>query len=698
MSAKTYTPHRSRRLPGTADALDAMPIYVNGYRNPLPGIAGRHVMFFGSTQRMTAYDLESEQEIWSVEIDGYRADQAPVADLDRGILYFTGSLYPKNGNGFQEWVYSVSLDGTGLEGFRLDLDGLLADRRAPDNTKPSEFVHCRTALGLNSRADPPYLFFGCGVIAGQDSPRYRRARGSRGLLIAVELDGGGRFKGPDAVSRFSPSRLTENPETGFDTGIWNSGAGPAVLPDGSLLLATGNGPLIPDEGNYGCSVLRLDGHSLEPISGAQGSGYYSVDNAPYTECHGINLDLSCSSVASLLHGDKVYSAIAGKDGRLKSFDPFALPGSDPSLKIEAEAGGIACGQPTIQLRNEHVEVLMLAPRNGRSVRRNTDLTLATAGAGKQLEQEGYERGACVGWVRQEPGPGTLELALYNSGPFRHDRVAMAAETEFQKQATLGSFRTDDWRESVMANSTGRIPPYYRAERLGFVYDNDFQRLPAGLRYQRLTWYVSDYGGYYATTEPAHEVLRKRPGGNGKLVTGKDHISQEPIFVAAASAGEGGHCGQTERAGFEKLFSYDWEGDSPTTGWIASSFRVARDHSLSPHWTYERDDDTSFVNSSPVATTAPAGESGLFIFPVVGPDSSQMVILNSADGSLVDQIQFEGQPHFTMPVIVGDRIYLATTGGGIQVFEPNIWTLDSYRQHSWLLGMLGGGPADAFNRQ
>ncbi len=100
------------------------------------------------------------------------------------------------------------------------------------------------------------------------------------------------------------------------------------------------------------------------------------------------------------------------------------------------------------------------------------------------------------------------------------------------------------------------------------------------------------------------------------------------------------------------------------GWVVHGVEIAPDRSLRRLWTHVGSSDFAYPNSNLVTT-------------------------HSGSGEVVDRIPFDAVPYFTMPVVVGERIYLASRNDAVLVFEPDrpsVWAV--YRRVGFVPSILG----------
>lgn len=370
LSSAWYSGLADEKLEPGTDNTPAMLLYWNGLKERGPYEGKRVLLGQGYPAAVYAFDLDEKKVLWRHEFfPAAKADRhtmpinssAPVIDRRTHRIY--GSFIEERYVGkkatdsrLTQHYFSIGLDGSGPEHRVVDLASILLEKGTSATPEQiSKYIRCRTALGLNTEASPPYVYSGCSVARAfsyqgaqfvhQESKQ--DTKGIRGVLLALPLDPvSGRFKGKERA--FIPSKLGPEPEAGVDAGIWHSGGAPVVLPGNKLLLATGNGIFKPDDEVFGCAVLRLDGASLRPDG--ENPYYFSAKGEEPLKasrlCHAGNLDPSSSSPATLERDGKLYSVIGGKDGWLKAFDPLHLPGitADPASEARI-VDGFLFGQP-----------------------------------------------------------------------------------------------------------------------------------------------------------------------------------------------------------------------------------------------------------------------------------------------------------------------------------------------------------------
>jgi hypothetical protein len=236
--------------------LEAQPLAVGGVRTP----DGRtRDLIFQATMGnwVYAFDAATGEKVWATNlgrpivgtqaIDGNMTNidwgilSTPVIDEAAGILYACAWI-SNDGSSDKGQHFLAALrisDGSLVHGL-LNLEGAIY---APPGGLPvQKFVSTqrkqRSALTLTQN----HVLIPFGTIRETSAT-------ARGWLIAVD------------VQAWNLAATWCSTVTGFGGGLWQSGAGPAIAPDGSIYVITGNGSFSPQHGDYGESVVRLALHT-----------------------------------------------------------------------------------------------------------------------------------------------------------------------------------------------------------------------------------------------------------------------------------------------------------------------------------------------------------------------------------------------------------------------------------------------------
>ena|GEM_PF-3700097 len=391
MSSGNYSGFTVEKVPLPFANTPAMLLYWNGLSDKSGPFRGKRVLIGQSyPAAVYAYDIDTKKVLWShaffEQLPGKNSmpinSSAPVVDRVRGRIY--GTFIEEKFAGkkatdsrLTQHYYSIGIDGTGAEHQKVDLAKVLLSKDTTATPQEiSKYIRCRTALGLNLEASPPYVYSGCSVArafsfqgsAFVHQESYQNTKGIRGVLLALPLDPvNGHFDLRKEIGSFIPSKVGPAPEMGVDAGIWHSGGAPTLLPGNHLLFATGNGIFRPDLEVYGCAVLRLNGSTLK-LDGND-AYYFSSKGEDVAKagqlCSISNLDPSSSSLATIERDGRYFSVIGGKDGWLKAFDPLHLPGSSASPSSEAKiVDGHLFGQPVIFPTKRNVGLVSIGGNGG----------------------------------------------------------------------------------------------------------------------------------------------------------------------------------------------------------------------------------------------------------------------------------------------------------------------------------------------
>jgi outer membrane protein assembly factor BamB len=231
--------------------LEAQPLAVGGVRlanGQMPDVIFQASM--GNT--IYAFDAQTGALLWKTNlgrpIAGTKAiDQwsinvawgilsTPVIDEAAGILYACAWISPDGSAARgQHYLAALHLADGSLAHPLLNLEGAVyAPPGLPQQRFRSAQRKQRAALTLlRGHVVVPF-----GTIS-------ETAATARGWLIAVD------------VATWRVAATWCSTVTGYGGGIWQSGAGPALAPDGSIYVVTGNGSFDPGKGDYGECVVKL---------------------------------------------------------------------------------------------------------------------------------------------------------------------------------------------------------------------------------------------------------------------------------------------------------------------------------------------------------------------------------------------------------------------------------------------------------
>jgi hypothetical protein len=208
-----------------------------------------------------AFDAETGAQIWgkflgrpiagTTAIDGHMTNvnwgilSTPVIDEQEGIICACAWI-SEDGTALKGQHFLVALriaDGSFAQPM-LNLEGAVY---APKGLPSQKFVSTQRKQRAGLALTQKHVLVPFGTIA-------ESATTARGWLLAI-----------DAKSWVIAATWCST-VTGFGGGIWQSGSAPAVGPDGSIYVVTGNGSFSPHDGDYGESILRLQLRTTKPAS------------------------------------------------------------------------------------------------------------------------------------------------------------------------------------------------------------------------------------------------------------------------------------------------------------------------------------------------------------------------------------------------------------------------------------------------
>lgn len=236
--------------------LEAQPLAVGGVHTP--DGKTRNLIFQATMGNWVyAFDAVTGEKIWATNlgrsivgtpaIDGHMTNvnwgilSTPVIDEAAGILYACAWI-SDDGSVARAQHFFAGLrisDGSKVHDL-LNLEG--AVYTPPGGLPVQKFVSIqrkqRSALTLTRN----HVLIPFGTVR-------ETSAAARGWLIAVD------------VHAWHIAAAWCSTVTRSGGGLWQSGAGPAIAPDGSIYVITGNGAFSPQQGDFGESVVRLALHT-----------------------------------------------------------------------------------------------------------------------------------------------------------------------------------------------------------------------------------------------------------------------------------------------------------------------------------------------------------------------------------------------------------------------------------------------------
>lgn len=581
--------------------------------------------FWGDTEgKVHLTRLTTGTDLWSLNLEDGRLSSTPFYSERFRKIYFLSTA--KNKAGFKTFLHSVDESGSNFVRFEIDHTRFL---KTSSGIHPNQLLHCKTALAFNGSS----LSFGCSMYSNfREGFRNRAARGISGLLYTVPLAEDGKFLF-EKLSAFNPSVAdSTNKETGFDTGIWQTGASPLVLKDNTLLLSTGNGPVYPEQKNYGCALLRLDKSRSKVVNSLFG------DEGRFKECEFNSLDFSSSSPAVI--DDIAFTS--SKGGLIVAFNPYNF--SNKKLYFRTKFSARAYGQPVAFRKNKEV----YAVASGYD--KNEPLPPVTFLAPESFEKNigDYKKLKCIGYLKKGK-ENTNKLSLFYSGPKMDEYLMSNLKNErilFERRTYLRLKPSFTWEKASSAfvlkhqlqKSKGKLMAYKETNSL--AEDDDHIGIQMwteeskrdGLSYEP-TAAIQDSFEFYKTAE---KNCAKEIEGMEKLwLYGKEPKPYRPELNLIGLTVDEKH---NVRVRFEKSYPY-----------------------LRPH------------NSNPallIDDKDPAQK--LWLLTVYNPlekeAASKALFIDPENGEIKKEVPFTGIPKFAMPVVYKGRIYISTLDAGMVVIQ------------------------------
>lgn len=564
---------RARMLTGVDNAQRFMPLVVDG------------VLIYGTKDNaLVAKDIDEDKVLWKVHLSEWLASAPAVSRSDQRIYFYT--IGPGARDGIVHVLHQINLDGTDLKSWPIDLGSIFASRGLISRDLWENRIHCKTAMALHESTDGNTLFIACSIATSPDhNLRYGDTRGLTGLILEFKTDREGNL-GSGALSNwFETSRLTGKLWQGFDTGIYDIGSKPAVLPDGSLIVATGNGPVAFEDGNFGCSVISIR-PDMKVIRGFSRFGETSQ------ECWSANVEYSNSSVAVTLLGTVPIGGVISKDGIATLFDLNNMDSRKNSV-VEIAIGGMnTYGQPAIwKSAADKARFFFQASTGLRSNHgRGKDLLVAEE---KLSQFPNPSTRNCFGYLSRNPA--NQKLSLLYSGALRDDYRVVANPSETYQQIT-----------SVFSEQFGDAGKAWFTRTLWAPYQ-----------------WISDLG----------YLFEQQPGQSSQQLVFEQWPGEEPLgFLKPRGSVE--NCPDPGDKELQAVYRLTFARESNPIGYssvVAIDIDSSLGHSVA--WRYQLKNSEHLFNSHPMVSTDPAGRNPVVILPIAtsAEDQPPMAALLFLDG-------------------------------------------------------------------
>ena len=616
------------------EADERNPVYWNGFAENSKFLKNKRALIISTKKGVQAWDLDQSQWIWKVNLPE-KTQGTPVIDSETGIIY----LAARNWEQFDKtrvidfYLFAVHIEGRLISQKQVPATFWSEPKDHPLHGKPVPRINCHTSIGINTSSNPKQIFMGCAnrTLPLKKGYRYRDDRGVTGRVFIIDLNENGDF---GKFHQFYTSRWTENPNQGFDSGVYNSGSGPTLLPDGSLLVATGNGPTDSKAGNFGCSVVRVNMKTLEPMKDSQGQVQtFGLSPEPYQECWSQNHDLGSSGVtAQEVKPGKWVAGVISKHAQLSFFDPDRMNQKDGRIKI-TEAGRDTYGSPASRnLGNGSAQFLIHFTtydkyRRGTSFIGNNEIIKKT---------ENFLSKKCIGWVSKKPVKNTRPLELLYTGPLAK-RYTYAFTNSQQENLRSKTFSEDriGWH-SNWAHPKLKIP-FFPHGKIGHFWTQS-----ENSKYKRLNF--SDY-----------------------VPTKQNEIFPEVYYLPANNETD---CEKENRENLEPIYMVKQEHlKESLPGFHLQSYVVDSDLNWNKTWDFHR---RELINHQTMVSMWTVPDTGMTYVGTLVVNSkateAQLLIIRADTGELVVQKSLADGSHFAMPMVVDEFMIIPTKDQGLFLYK------------------------------
>jgi hypothetical protein len=615
------------------DALKIMPLYIRGNDLSLPTFKEKRLLLFGTKKNtIKLIDIDSDQIVWEKKIPhGMKLEATPYIDIEEARIFFHAQKRPRKPPGHRiKGIFQMSFENPKIQGFTFTLKNWIGETE-------KDLINCKTALSLNKVSHPNYLFWGCAVpaLTRVGGKKYGTHQGIRGGLLTVPLKSNGDLNDLREFHFFPTSKIISDvPVSGLDSGVYNIGSGPSLYKDGSILLATGNGPVDFDREQFGCSVLRLKGWPPKIMKSKDGKKLvFTIDRSSHFPCWALNIEYSNSAVSLVQNQKKAIGAILSKDGHLTVFSPDNMHRSRTDLKIGATP---SYGQPITFLNKNQINIFAVANSAHPSPRPYEQDIFTTKEYVPNIPSIKSYR--CVGLIKSSK-TGKKQLSLLYSGRTRNHYTNAISPSNFLQELTSTYSKVFGTQKK---DSLNKLNPMYRVLAvLGGLPEEleskQFQKTTIKLEFDSL--YPS---------RPSHFSL--------------------PVLIRKVT--EQSEC-QTPPSGWVALFKAKLSRvpEPSSQKLTAYSYKVLPSANLKKKWEFSSSELLA-TRSSPLAIIDQKNKTSILILTAVQktPFPKYFVLfLNGDTGKLIRKLPLPAKVHYSMPLAFDEYVFIPTIKG-IQKYQ------------------------------
>lgn len=591
-----------------------MPLYLSSQQN-----GKNFLIYMGVDERkkfvLVFFNLNKWKSEEIIEFDDFYSESTPVIDEETSMIYLFGrsntpniyKLYSYNYTKKQKQIVKVNLNEVYIKNYpQVNIEGL------------NNVIDCKTSLKLFKTDQGKKIFWGCST-----PHHYGEYRGVMGLVGALKLDLNGNAIA-NSLQTFLTSKITDNLNTGYNTGVFHLGGGFAFIPPHHIIVYTGNGPSFPKDGNYGCGILKLNTNTF------QVDDFLLFDDENYHECFSNNLDYSTSSPALVKNSSDQYTGIAiGSSGFLQLYDPKDLKNSAYKLpSFFARNRHIKGMGNALKIDDNHFQFIYVGSNDAGDILNLNDF-FSTAENKKTFRKQGFIQKKLIGYISDKPFNNSSELELFYSGKYRNIFIATATDSKFNKLITS----TDKDNRLLFPGEVSKINSHFnKISQLGHIAKIQLKNL--------VPLYTRFNDGDVSNT-------LKNDNNNfleGYISKSKDKIFNTPLY----------------------LFNQQIKNNSENWN-IKSVIYNFKTKELKPHWTYQGFTDTL----SPLTHISTLNFKNKKITLIYSEEKKKslthLYLIDASNGKLLDQINFKGHLHRTIGIFAKNRIFLAREDAGIISF-------------------------------
>lgn len=635
-----------------------MPLYINGFlKKEAKFFPNKRVLIFSDKKILKAVDIDKNQIIWKTQLFS-DVVSTPVINLETGSIYVLTIKWekdifnaPADPPVYHHELFLIKMNGSIEDRISINLAALMGFEDKKNRLfRYVPRVHCKTALGLNLEINPPYVYFGCSIDTTQwmlpppyKSYNYGDNRGIHGSVIAVELHSNGTFT--RNTKAFLTSTVATHPLTGFDTGVYNVGSGPSVLSDGSLLIATGNGPTFPKQNNFGCSIVLVNGSSLKVKRRKKGEpSSFSIDTKPQSECWYENIEYASSSIASVKKNKKYFSAVTRKDGYLTVFDPYGLNGPHSIQSTIPIGERNIYGQPVIFINNQQqVNTFSVSQFFSNSPEFSHQEFLADKDTIKSFNERDFKV-ECFGYASTTNSNNKTPLYLMYSGNIR-DVYTNAIKNSYIYKSLI----TPLWRKDE------NWAPFFIVKTLGYIWSKKSSLYNPNMEFKQLDFKSLLEVTDFSKTIPLGKKIKE---DKNKYFFLRDKLN--PLKC------------QNTKTTLKPLYKLTRRKKpfNLKEGLSVYSFTIQDNYSLKKEWEFYDKNLKPYI-ANPVLSVNIKNKTPVLILAAndynKGEDKSFLILLNGKSGQLIGKTAFLGDMYFSMPLVIDNLIFIPTALHGIKKF-------------------------------